>query len=145
MRAVPLAKFDKYLANNGLRLTKQRQFIANLFFKQHSHVSAEELYRQVTKKDKNIGLATVYRTLKLLSAAKLANERQFGDGSSRYEPALSDAHHDHLICTACGRIIEFENKKIEALQEEEALKNQFKVSHHKLELYGLCHNCNQEK
>jgi len=139
-----LATFNKYLVSNGLKLTRQRQFIANLFFKQHAHVSAEELYRQVNKKDKSIGLATVYRTLKLLSAAQLANERQFGDGSSRYEPALTDAHHDHLICTACGRIIEFENKKIEALQEEEALKNNFKVSHHKLELYGLCHAC-QEK
>lgn len=136
-----LATFNKYLTSNGLKLTRQRQFIANLFFKQQGHVSAEELYRQVTKKDKDIGLATVYRTLKLLSAAKLANERQFGDGSSRYEPALSDAHHDHLICTSCGRIIEFENKKIEALQEEEALKNNFKVFHHKLELYGLCQQC----
>ncbi len=87
----------------------------------------------------------MYRTLKLLAEAGLAQERRFEDGFTRYEHASPDAHHDHLICTRCGAIIEFENERIEALQQDVARKNRFKVQSHKLELYGLCAGCQGKK
>jgi Fur family ferric uptake transcriptional regulator len=109
------------------------------------HVSAEELAITVKKSNPGIGYATVYRTLKLLHKAGLADERRFDDGITRYEYTTSGDHHDHLICTKCGLIIEFENKRIEALQGDVARRNRFTVQSHKLEMYGLCAGCQKTK
>jgi Fur family ferric uptake transcriptional regulator len=89
-------------------------------------------------------VATVYRTMKLLSESGLAHARNFGDGQTRYEAAVGKHHHDHLICTRCGTIVEFENDRIETMQEAVARKHGFKVTSHKMELYGLCRNCQRE-
>lgn len=133
---------DRYIHEKGLKSTQQRDDIVDTFLKTKSHISIEELLQEVRKKNPKIGYATVYRTMKLLAECGLAFERQFGDGQTRYEhlPA-EDAHHDHLICTKCGKIMEFENKKIEQLQKDVAEQMNFKVTFHKLELYGLCKNC----
>lgn len=140
-----LFSLKQYLASEGLKLTKQRELIVNIFFNQKEHISAEELYALVKVKDPSVGLATVYRTLNLLVQAKIAGERHFGDSASRYEPLKTDKHHDHLICLDCGRIVEFENNRIEKLQQEVAQNNGFDVSHHKLELYGQCKSCKAKK
>lgn len=131
----------EYLSGRGLRSTSQRDKILKIFIDAGRHLSAEELYSRVKKDYPGIGYATVYRTLKLLADAGLAQERRFEDGFTRYEHGGRDAHHDHLICTQCGAIIEFENERIEALQQDVARKNRFKVQSHKLELYGLCAGC----
>lgn len=136
-----LTSLKRYLASEGLKLTKQRQLIVSTFLNQKGHISAEELYAKVKTEDASIGLATVYRTLRLLVSASIAGERHFGEISSRYEPLKTDEHHDHLICSECGQITEFENPKIEKLQQEVAGKHKFDISHHKLELYGLCKKC----
>ena len=85
--------------------------------------------------------ATVYRTMKLITELGIASAQRFGDGHTRYESAVDRHHHDHLICTECGAIIEFENDRIEALQDSVARRHNFKVTRHKLELYGLCEDC----
>ena len=92
-------------------------------------------------RNRRIGLVTVYRTLKLLMEAGLAHERQFGEGRALFEHASSERHHDHMICTHCGKITEFENCEIEALQEEVARRLGFTIQYHKLELYGRCSEC----
>lgn len=138
-----IATFDSYLRTKGLNNTRQRQLIAKHFFALDKHVSAEELYRELNKKEPSIGLVTVYRTLNLLKEAGLATERQFGDGFGRFEPVHIGKHHDHLICTNCGKIVEFERTKIEQLQEDVAKKHCFEVFDHKLELYGLCARCSK--
>jgi Fur family ferric uptake transcriptional regulator len=135
----------EYLAGQGLRSTSQRDTILGVFVDAGRHVSAEELYARVKKEHQGIGYATVYRTLKLLAEAGLAEERRFEDGFTRYEYRATDGHHDHLICTRCGRIIEFENERIEQLQQDVARKNRFLVQSHKLELYGLCAACQKGK
>jgi Fur family transcriptional regulator, ferric uptake regulator len=135
----------EYLAGQGLRSTSQRDTILGVFVDAGRHVSAEELYARVKKAHQGIGYATVYRTLKLLADAGLAEERRFEDGFTRYEYRATDGHHDHLICTRCGRIIEFENERIEQLQQDVARKNRFLVQSHKLELYGLCAACQKGK
>ncbi len=134
-------QLTNYLAGQGLKSTQQRDEILKVFVGAGMHVSAEELYALVKKSHPGIGYATVYRTLKLLASAGLAEERRFEDGFTRYEYRASDGHHDHLICTKCGAIIEFENERIETLQQNVARKNRFQVKSHKLELYGLCAAC----
>jgi Fur family transcriptional regulator, ferric uptake regulator len=141
MRKKPTEHLSEYLVDQGLKSTSQRGKILDVFVKAGRHLSAEELYARVRKLHPGIGFATVYRTLKLLAEAGLAQERRLGDGFTRYEQASPDAHHDHLICTRCGAIIEFENERIEALQQDVARMNRFTVQSHKLELYGLCVDC----
>jgi Fur family ferric uptake transcriptional regulator len=140
----PLLKFSCYLSSSGLKATKQRQLVAEVFFRLEDHVSAEALYRKVSEQDPSIGLVTVYRTLRLLGESGLAREHRFGENSSRFEPVLPSAHHDHLICTRCGNVQEFENPKIENLQEEVASSYGFQIETHRLELYGVCKGCQGE-
>ncbi len=135
----------QYMAGQGLRSTNQRDKIFNVFVGAGRHMSAEELYILVKKSYPRIGYATVYRTLKLLSEAGIAQARHFEDGITRYEHSAPDAHHDHLICNQCGTIIEFENERIEELQRDVARKKRFKVLNHKLELYGLCSSCQEKR
>jgi Fur family transcriptional regulator, ferric uptake regulator len=141
MQKKPTEHLSEFLVDRGLKSTSQRDKILDVFVKAGRHLSAEELYARVKKLHPGIGFATVYRTLKLLAEAGLAQERRFEDGFTRYEHASPDAHHDHLICTRCGAIIEFENERIEALQQDVARKHHFEVQNHKLELYGLCEAC----
>lgn len=129
------------IAKNHLKLTRQRREIFEAFAGMARHVTAEEVYRQVSKKTPGVGLSTIYRTLNLFCQFGLAEARQFGDGHTRYDPVYNKHHHDHLICTQCGRITEFENRHIERLQEQVARRHHFRIQEHKLELYGLCSAC----
>ena len=130
-----------YIETKGLKSTAQRDFIADTFFKINTHISLDELLKKVKRKTPNIGYATVYRTMKLLTDSGLAIARQFGDGQTRYENLPEDGHHDHIICIKCSKIAEFHNQKIEQLQMEAAKKLGFTVLNHKLELYGYCSDC----
>lgn len=136
-----------YLSQRRLKSTKQRDIIFDVFFNSTGHhITVEELYEKVKKEHHGIGYATVYRTLKLFKECGLAFERNFGDGRSRYEPVKFEGeHHDHLICVGCGKIVEFENRRIEHYTNEVARLNGFKVENHKLELYGYCNSCREEK
>lgn len=130
-----------YMVKKGLRSTDQRKLIVETFFRSENHVSIEELLAQVRAHDPRVGYATVYRTLKLLSECGVANERRFGDGLTRYELADDASHHDHLICVDCGDITEFEEPRIEELQERVAKKYGYALRSHKHELYGICPKC----
>jgi Fur family transcriptional regulator, ferric uptake regulator len=132
---------NRYMAQRGLKSTRQRSLIIDTFFDTGGHLSVEELWSKVRQADAKVSVATVYRTMKLLSECGLAHARNFGDGQTRYEAAVGRHHHDHLICTRCGTIVEFENDRIEAMQDAVAKKHGFRVTSHKMELYGLCKNC----
>jgi Fur family ferric uptake transcriptional regulator len=134
-----------YMDKKGLRSTDQRRLIIETFFRSDNHVSIEELLARVRSKDRKVGYATVYRTLKLLTECGIANERRFGDGLTRYELADEAAHHDHLICVECGDITEFEEPQIEALQERVAHAHGFQLRSHKHELYGVCPRCQAKR
>jgi len=134
----------KYMAERGLKSTRQRSLIIDTFFEASGHLSVEDLWAKVRQADAKVSVATVYRTMKLLHECGLVHARNFGDGQTRYEPAMGRHHHDHLICTRCGTIVEFENDRIEAMQDAVARKHGFKVTSHKMELYGLCRNCSRE-
>jgi len=130
-------RWRDYLTSNKLNTTQQRELIVDHFLRSRDHISIDELLTRVRKRNKRVGYATVYRTLKLLVDAGLAIERHFGDGQSRYE--VVGEHHDHLICTHCGLILEFEDDEIERLQDKIAARlGGFTVLRHRHELYGLC-------
>jgi Fur family ferric uptake transcriptional regulator len=130
-----------FLSRKGLRATPQRELILNEFLVREQHVSAEELYDIVKQRDRTIGQATVYRVLKLLCEAGLAREVDFGDGVMRYEHEFGHEHHDHLICTKCGKTLEVVDPAIETLQRALAERYGFILSNHEMYLYGVCENC----
>ncbi len=138
-------RLTMYLRDKGLKYTRQRDIIATAFLGSGEHMTAEDLYRKISRKHGEIGFTTVYRTLKLLAQSGLATERVFADNLTRYEPLCSEDHHDHLICLDCGSITEFENGKIERLQERVARDLGFETVIHKMELYGYCRQCRSHK
>lgn len=133
--------FQDFISRKGLKSTRQRDIILDTFLSSHRHMSIEELYLKLRAKHPSIGYATVYRTLKLFAESGIAREIQFGDGQTRYEHVTEGEHHDHLVCTRCGAITEFENETIEKLQDEIASNHGFFIETHKLELYGQCAEC----
>ena len=132
---------EEYISENNLKITKQRRTVLKIFLECNYHVSVEELYNIVLKTEPKIGLATVYRTLALLTKSGLALEMDFGDGQKRYESSYKSVHHDHMVCTECGKILEFNHPLIEKYQEEVAMQKNFKITSHKLDLFGLCQDC----
>jgi Fur family ferric uptake transcriptional regulator len=138
--------FSEHIQKSGLRHTAQRDLILEIFLRTEDHLSSEDLYWLVQKEDKSVGHTTVYRTLKLLTEAGLAREVRFGDGKTYYEHHFNHAHHDHMICTECGKVIEFFSEKLENAQDAMADKYNFKPTHHSLRIWGVCEECqNSEK
>src|SRR5687768_12712805 len=109
-------RWRDYLSTHKLNTTQQRELIVDSFLRCKDHVSIDDLLSRVRKRNKRVGYATVYRTLRLLVDSGLAHQRQFGDGQARYE--VAGEHHDHLICTKCGLILEFEDDAIEDMQDK---------------------------
>jgi len=132
---------EDYISRHNLKITHQRRTVLKAFLDTEHHVSVEELYNTISKSESKIGLATVYRTLALLTESGLASEINFGDGQKRYEHCYKHEHHDHMICAECGKIIEFNHPLIEKFQEEVAAQNGFTITSHKLDLIGICCDC----
>lgn len=137
--------FKILIRSMGLKITEQRLLILKCLYdfglkSGERHVTAQELFEKVIKRDTSVGFATVYRFLRDLTQHGHATEVRMGGQPSRYELTTKE-HHDHLTCTECGRICEFENKKIEKLQIQVAEQFGFKLTNHVLELFGLCETC----
>ena len=129
---------DQYLAAKSLKQTQQRRVIVEHFLRLNAHVDADELHRVIQDEGHDFGLATIYRTLNLLTEAGLVEQKSFQDGRNVFEVASPGEHHDHLICTKCGQVIEFEDPGIEALQEKIAVQFKMQLTSHRLDLFGLC-------
>lgn len=136
--------FDNYLIKKNLRETPQRGLILDTFLKREGHISAEQLYDIVKKRDPSIGQATVYRVLKLIVEAGLAREVDLGDGVMRYEHNYNHPHHDHLVCRGCGKTVEVMDSVIEELQKRVAESFGFELTDHEMYLYGLCGECRKK-
>jgi Fur family ferric uptake transcriptional regulator len=119
-----------------MKMTEQRRVIARVLSDAADHPDVEEVYRRATAIDSNISIATVYRTVRLFEEANILERRDFGDGRARYE-AAQESHHDHLIDVQNGRVFEFQNPEIEALQREIARRFGYKLVGHRLELYAV--------
>ena len=134
---------EKFIREKGLRYTPQREEILNIFLSVEKHLSIDDLYRIVKKKNPDMGYTTVYRTMKLLEEAGLCSEIDFGDGISRFEHRYGHEHHDHLICVKCGGYTEVIKPRIERLQEKLAKEKQFTPLRHKLQIFGICGKCSK--
>jgi len=131
----------QYLKNNGLLHSKQREQILDIFLKTEKHLTADDLYQLVRKKNPKVGLATVYRAMRVICGAGLAREVDFGDGVRRFEHEYRHQHHDHLVCLKCGRVIEVMSLEIEKLQQRLAKKHNFTPIRHIMKIFGTCRKC----
>ena len=134
------AIFTAFLAKNGLKRSEQREAVVDTFLRSQRHLSVDDLYQLVHKRRADIGRTTVYRTLKLLQLAGLAQELVL-DGQSRFEREYNREHHDHFICKYCGEIFEFVSADIERLQDEIAARIGFAIEGHRHQIYGACKRC----
>jgi len=137
--------FLRHIQKKGLKRTTQRDLILDVFLRTEEHLSNEDLYRLVKQEDPTVGQTTVYRTLKLLAEAGLAREVRFGDGRTHYEHQYKHEHHDHMICSECGKIIEFFSAELEAIQDAMAAKHRFEITQHLLRIIGVCAECRRAK
>lgn len=128
----------------GVRWTTQRQAILELLANCGEHITAEELHHRVSDHDRNVSPATVYRTVNMLVEMGVVSKRDFGASSATFEWNLTKHHHDHLVCTTCGSITEFQSEHIEALQDAIAAEHGFVLSHHRLDLFGSCSRCRRK-
>jgi|SRR6516162_8216042 Fur family ferric uptake transcriptional regulator len=133
--------FQNHLKRVGLKQTGQRDVILRTFLDTREHLSTDELYRLVKKKDEGIGFTTVYRTLKLLAECGLASEVAFDDGISRYEAQYKRRNHHHMVCTECGSSVEFFSPEIERVEREIGRKNRYLTTRHTFQIYGVCGSC----
>jgi Fur family transcriptional regulator, ferric uptake regulator len=127
---------EEQCAQKGMRMTDQRRIIAQVIEQTDDHPDVEELYRRASARDPRISLSTVYRTLNLFEESGLVTKHDFKDGRARFEP-IPDEHHDHLIDIRSGKVIEFRNEEIEAIQQLIAKRLGYKLVDHRLELYAV--------
>ena len=130
-----MSKIEDKCEQKGVRLTDQRRLIAKVMSQSSDHPDVDELHKRVSKVDKKVSIATVYRTVKLFEESGIIEKHDFKGGKARYEQA-PDIHHDHLIDVNTGEIVEFVNEDIEKLQNKVAEKLGYKLVDHRLELYG---------
>jgi Fur family ferric uptake transcriptional regulator len=129
------SRLEQLCVEKGLKMTGQRRIIARVLSESSDHPDVEQVYRRAAEIDSKISIATVYRTVRLLEEANIVTRHDFGDGRARYEEA-DEHHHDHLIDIKTGRVIEFQNPRIEALQDEIARELGYRLVGHRLELFG---------
>jgi Fur family transcriptional regulator, ferric uptake regulator len=135
--------FETFVRTHNGRLTPQRQFIVREFLALNGHYGIDELHEHLRKKGQTINPSTIFRTLKLLVQAGVAVERQFANGNTKFD--VNVAHHDHLICLTCGKIVEFDSPKLEDIQMRIVRSHGFEMEYHKHEIYGYCSGCRKEK
>ncbi len=133
---MPPSRIEQLCIDKGMKMTEQRRVVARVLSDAGDHPDVEEVYHRSVMADPRISIATVYRTVRLFEKKGILERLDFGDGRARYEE-VTDDHHDHLINIRSGRVTEFHNSEIEALQRKIARRNGFKLVGHRLELYGV--------
>ena len=132
------------LYERGYKMTPQRKEILQIFVDHPEHLSAEDVYGLLREKESEIGLATVYRALDLLSKLGILVQIDFGDGCARYELNTADPnvhHHHHLICVKCKKVIEFDEDLLDELEEVISRKSGFQILNHEVKFFGYCKDC----
>ena len=135
------ARFSQFLARNSLRLTQERRTILDEMLQIHGHFDADSLLVHFRRKGRTVSRATLYRTLARLVEAGLVHKIEMAEGQAQYEVIFGRHHHDHMICLECGRIVEFESRDIERLQEEICRRKGFKMTGHMHQIRGRCATC----
>ncbi len=139
--AALLERFRHYLRDHRQPLTRQRDRVAEVVLTSDDHLSAEQIRRRLKEAGDSVGLATIYRTLDLLVQSGLVRAHDFGQGYRRFEPMPAQAHHDHLICVRCGKVEEFAHDRLERMLPIIADEYGFQPERHRVEIYGVCRDC----
>jgi len=134
-------RFVAYLREHNLPVTAQRLAIAEVLLTSERHLSAEEVAQEVSARGRKVGTATVYRTIDTLVESGLLVERDFGEGFRRFEPARDVPHHEHLVCTQCGKVEEFRDERLERMTTIVAESRGFARQRHRLVIHGICRDC----
>jgi Fur family ferric uptake transcriptional regulator len=134
-------RFAQYLSKNRLKMTRERRGILDKVLTLRGHFDVEQLLAHLNRSGLPVSRATLYRTLPRLEEAGLVHKVEMGDGQARYEPMFGRHHHDHMTCLGCGKIIEFESREIERLQEDVCRKKKFRMTDHTLQIRGYCAKC----
>lgn len=137
----PVDRFAQYLREHGLPVTGPRLAIAAVALGADRHLSAEEIAVETRARGHGVGTATVYRTIDVLCRSGLLVERDFGEGFRRYEPARDVPHHEHLLCTVCGAVVEFRDERLERITMLAAEARGYSRQSHRLVIYGVCDSC----
>ena len=143
--AALLDRFRRYLRDHHQPVTRQRDYVAQTVFLSDEHLSVEEIRRTLKDRGERVGTATVYRTLELLVQSGLVRGHDFGEGFRRYEAVMSQARHEHLVCTRCSRVIEFTNESLERMLPIIADEHAFQHQRHRVEIYGVCRDCRRRE
>jgi Fur family ferric uptake transcriptional regulator len=134
--------FRRYLREQGLPVTQQRETIAEVVFAATEHLSVEEIEQKLRERGERIGKATIYRTLEMLVKSGLVEEHDFGEGFKRYEHLFGHKPvREHLICTECGKVSDIHSPELVRVQEEAARRQGFQAARYRLQIYGLCADC----
>ncbi len=134
--------FRRYLKEQGLPVTQQREVIAEVVFGSSGHLSVEEIEKLLRERGERIGKATIYRTLEMLVKSGLVAEHDFGEGFKRYEHLFGqNPVREHLVCTECGKVTEIHSTELVRVQEDEARRHGFQPARYRLQIYGLCAGC----
>jgi Fur family ferric uptake transcriptional regulator len=136
-----IEEFRAYLREHNLPVTPQRLAIAEVLLLRDRHFSAEEIEQELRERGISVGTATVYRTLEVLVRSGLVVERDFGEGFKRYESARGMPQHEHLLCTVCGRVVEFQDERLDRMATLLAEAHGFAPRSHRLVIYGTCAEC----
>ena len=136
--------FGRYLRDQGLPVTQQREAVADVVFASNEHLSVDDIEGALRERGERIGKATIYRTLDLLVRSRLVEELDFGEGFKRYEHRLSSHPiHEHLICLECGDVTEFESHELYGVENRVKAQHGFVPVRRRLEIYGLCQSCHE--
>ena len=137
--------FREYLREHNLPVTAQRLAIADVVLGSGRHVSAEDVQQELARSGASAGTATVYRTLEVLVKSGLVVERDFGEGFKRFEAARDVPHHEHLLCTVCGKVTEFRDERLERMTTVLAETHGYTRQRHRLVIYGQCSDCRNSR
>jgi Fur family ferric uptake transcriptional regulator len=139
-----IARFQDFLQQQGQKLTSERTALVREIFSIHYHFEADELLFKMKEKSVKISRATVYRTLELLVKSGMVRRVHLGEDHYHYEHVTGNSHHDHLICTACGNVIEFHDEVLEQRQRDICEKKKFTPTFHNLQILGVCDPCKRK-
>jgi Fur family ferric uptake transcriptional regulator len=137
-------RFQIFMAERGLKSTRERKEIVDAILSITGHFDSDELFKSLRAKGSKVSRASVYRTIPLLIESGFIEEVEHVDKHAHYERVIGTPHHDHMICTKCGRVIEFFSPTLEMLQDEICAKERFHKVRHRLEILGICTTCHEE-
>jgi Fur family ferric uptake transcriptional regulator len=143
-REPPEAIFLRTLRQHGLRYTRERREILREVLATHEHIDALRLHERLRTRNARVSKATVYRTVALLRESRILREVFHSPQGARYEHVYGHEHHEHMICMACGKVIEFSSSDLERIQEKACRESQFEPIRHHLEILGYCKGCRRQ-